>query len=226
MPLRASCGGATAPHCIRCGAAVLLALSSLLVAAACLRSEPPSAAATRVYRCAGGFRFVTRSEPQRVWLFLPERTMSLPQVPAGSGALYSDGRATLRVTGDEAALDLEGRSHGECVNQESEVVWEDARLRGVDFRAEGDGPAFTLEIDGRWIVFVEEDAGRQVFPAGQSAAIEEGAPIVYESQVEKHRIRIEIARRTCAGRGGAVLPATVLVKLDERTFRGCGRSLN
>jgi membrane-bound inhibitor of C-type lysozyme len=50
--------------------------------------EPPR---TFVYECSDGYRFVARIEGEKAWLFLPEQTVSLPQVPAASGAKYMTG---------------------------------------------------------------------------------------------------------------------------------------
>ena len=46
---------------------------------------------TFVYECSNAFSFVARIEDHTAWLFLPQKTLSLPQVPSGSGVKFSDG---------------------------------------------------------------------------------------------------------------------------------------
>src|SRR5262245_60453086 len=119
------------------------------MASACSRPAERTSLAgtTRAYQCGDGYRFVARFEPQRVWLFLGQRTESLPQIPSTSGIHYTDGDHTLRDRNGEASIELTGESHTRCVNRPAAVPWEEARLNGVDFRATGQDQLWTLEVD-------------------------------------------------------------------------------
>lgn len=104
-----------------------LMVLALLAAAAC-SSEPledrTPVGQTHVYRCADGFRFVVRFEPQRAWLFFDGSTKSVPQVPTRSGLLYTNRQITFAKTGDDARLTLEGTTpaeHVKCANQPAEA---------------------------------------------------------------------------------------------------------
>lgn len=100
-------------------------LAALLVAAACSAEpleERTPAGQTHVYRCADGFRFVVRFEPQRAWLFFDGVTKSVPQIPTRSGLLYTNRQITFAKSGSEARLTMEGGAeHVTCVNQPAEA---------------------------------------------------------------------------------------------------------
>ena len=140
------------------------------------------AGSTHAYRCDGGYRFVARFEPERVWLFVDDRTLSLPQIPSTSGVHFTDGKFTFRERNGQASTEAPGESHAGCVNQPAAVPWEEARLRGVDFRAAGENPAWTLEIDdGSGIVF-DDGKTRSKFPADGAAGnvIEQSSEGLYD----------------------------------------------
>jgi membrane-bound inhibitor of C-type lysozyme len=120
-----------------------------------LQQRDQSAAKTYVYECSDGYGFVARVEGEKAWLFLPRKTISLPHVPSGSGAKYSEDQITYWSKGDEALLEIGSEKHTKCKNNRAKAIWEDAKLSGVDFRAIGNEPGWNLEIIMRdRIVFV------------------------------------------------------------------------
>jgi len=63
-----------------------------------------------------------RFEPQRAWLFLPDGTTSVPQVPTRSGLLYTNRRTTFTVEQEMGRLQIPGAAeHTRCVNQPEEA---------------------------------------------------------------------------------------------------------
>lgn len=65
------------------------------------------------YRCAAGKAFFVRVEQggKSVWLILPEREFRLEQ----AGARYTNGRTTLTMKDDDAAIEDAGNvTHAEC----------------------------------------------------------------------------------------------------------------
>ena len=68
--------------------------------------------------------------------------------------------------GDEAMLEVGKKRHVHCKNNRAEAIWEDAKLRGVDFRAVGNEPGWHLELTaGEKVVFVGDyGTTRQEFP--------------------------------------------------------------
>jgi putative lipoprotein len=200
----------------------VLAALVVNVASACSRPAERTSLAgtTRAYQCADGYRFVARFEPERVWLFLGERTQSLPQIPSISGIHYTDGRHTLRDSNGEASIEVPGGSHARCVNRPAAVPWEEARLTGVDFRATGQGSTWSLEIDeGSGIVF-DDGKSRSVFPPGKREGL------VELSSSGSRSITIERTASECTnGATGERFAFRVVVKVDGEEYRGCGREL-
>ncbi|MGI0489242.1 MliC family protein [Pantanalinema rosaneae CENA516] len=73
---------------------------------------------TITYRCrnATTFRVTFLREMARVRL--QSRILTLPQVAAGSGVQYSDGRSTLYAQDREASMDIDGeRVYDRCIAQ-------------------------------------------------------------------------------------------------------------
>ena len=165
---------------------------------ACARSgeRPSLAGSTRVFRCDDGYQFVARFEPERVWLFLGQRTHSLPQIPSTSGIHYTDGRFTFRERDDQAWTEAPGESHARCVNQPAAVPWEEARLKGVDFRAVGQDSAWTLEIDeGSGITF-EGRRHTLDIPAWPCRTHNRGHPIERRGPDDQDRTNVDRMHRS------------------------------
>ena len=101
--------------------------------------------ATFFFEC-DGLEFTARHDPKGIYLFLPGRTLLLPETPSASGAKYSDGKAVFWSKGEEALLEVDGTTYKACKNNRKRAVWEDAKLNGVDFRAVGNEPGWYLEI--------------------------------------------------------------------------------
>lgn len=170
---------------------------------------------------------MTRTEPQRVWVFLADQTISLPQIPAASGVHYSSGRAALRIRGARARIELDGAAHAGCVDQPQEARWEDARLRGVSLLAIGIEPEWSLEMDGRESrVTLEEDGAQRTKILPLAEVVEAAGRTMYESRVDGRPVRLEVEDRPCRTRGGqGSQPLTVSLTLGTRTYHGCGRRL-
>lgn len=74
------------------------------------------------------------------------RTFVLPQVVSASGARFADGIVEFWNKGDEAYLQLDGRSYTVRIVDAKTDVWERAKVAGVNFRAVGQEPGWLLEI--------------------------------------------------------------------------------
>lgn len=183
-----------------------------------------SSSPTHIYRCEDGYRFVAQFEPQRVWLFMPDRTLSLPQVPSASGIHYTDGAVTLRGRRSEARLETPSRTYAGCASVPAEAEWDDAKRRGVDFRAAG-LTGWILEItDQQQVVFA--DGGGDVFRVPAPENRRGPRPSVYEADAEGHRIRVVLDTRECRDAlTGSALDTAVAVTFDGRTYDGCGTFL-
>lgn len=106
-------------------------------------------------------------------------------------------------------------------------VWEEAKARGVDFRALGQEPGWSIEIDHEGEILFVGDYGewRVTLPAVEPRVSEDGDAI-YEVESEEHALRVLIWKIPCSdAMSGAPYDYTVVVIIDGSEFRGCGKYL-
>jgi membrane-bound inhibitor of C-type lysozyme/uncharacterized membrane protein len=190
-------------------------------------SAPPSIAKTFAFDCAST-EVTVRFDPDDAWVFLPDRTVRLPQVLSGSGARYSDGTVTFWNKGDEAQLQ-DGDREWHCRVDPRRTPWEDAKLRGVDFRATGTEPRWVLEIErARRIVLVTGDAGRWVETAAPEPTVDRTTGRTqYHVQADVHDLLVVVEPEACrVETDGETFEAAVTVTVDGLTYRGCGQALH
>ena len=192
------------------------------------QSAPPP---TYYFECTG-LAFTARHDPRGLFLFLPGNTALLPEVPAASGAKYSDGRTTFWSKGEEAVVELDGRSYRDCRNNRRMAVWEDAKLNGVDFRAVGNEPGWYLHVYDKGsperIDFVA-DYGRDyyTFPSVQRETRQTPPLTRYLAQVGAHRLEVTLEPGGCRdSMSGEAFETRVSVKLGNHAYTGCGRALH
>lgn len=219
-------------------------LLAVMVVAACSPEKPRSqavqddqatgsaavaspAAHTYVYTCSEDTRFTARFEPDMAILKFPDRELRLPQVVSGSGARYSDGKTTFWIKGDEATLETDGKTTLNCRGVAAGTPWEEARLRGVAFRAVGQEPGWVLEIDATQITFIGDYGERRVrMPAPAPARDPRTGSTTYQAETDGHALNVTITEAPCAdSMSGESFPTTVSVTLDGTTYQGCGRPL-
>lgn len=180
---------------------------------------------TLVYEC-NGLRFTARTGPGEIALWLPDRYVVLPQVRAASGARYEDGGVLFWSKGDGALLTVDGQAFEGCRLLEAEAPWEDARRRGVDLRAVGESPDWTLEIQrDRHALFVEGGGMRRAVFASPRVEGDGGVMHVTAGEGDS-TLRVEAAPGDCRlGEAAALLPLQVSVTVGGRLYTGCGRLL-
>ena len=184
---------------------------------------------TYVFECSDGYGFIARHRNGKVWLFLPEQTVSLPQVPSGSGAKYSEGQVTYWTKGNEALLEINNNKYLKCKHNQSESIWEDAKFRGVDFRAVGNEPGWNLEIiRSEKIVFVGNyGQERYEFMATDPSVDQQERTTVYTAQDDMHELSVTIVGYRCRDTmSGEEFETTVTVIFDGKKYHGCGKALH
>ena len=217
----------------RAGCVLLVALACAVGLAVSAGEEPhgtaPLAGAqTFVYRCPDGGVFVVRVQGDVARILMPSSTLKLSRVRSASGEKFEHGESLYWSEGEEAMLDIAGDTHRGCRNDRRRAIWEDARIRGVDFRATGNEPG--------WILEITEDAEiRYVGDYGQVTLEMQAQPeqstaeqaTRYSATDGSHRLSLLIERERCDdSMSGEEFPARVSLTLDGRTLRGCGRPLN
>jgi membrane-bound inhibitor of C-type lysozyme/uncharacterized membrane protein len=191
-----------------------------------MTGDPHPVATTMVYDCAG-YQFVTRQGPGEVALWLPDRYLVLSQVPAASGTKYQEGDVEFWSKGDEAMLDVAGQPFRGCQSMPHLVPWEDARRRGVDFRAVGNEPGWYLEFQqGRQLLLVA-DYGKTRVMAADPVEHVQGATRVYLADAPAGPLRVEVVDEPCHDTmSGEAFAAQVTVSYDQHSWYGCGRPLD
>jgi len=203
----------------------------LLLKPLLLTSQPSPDLTTHVYECDDGTRVVANiessSEESELTLFLPEETLRLSRMTSGSGEKFSDGTVTFWTKGNEATLERKGTAT-RCEENRAASIFEDAKLRGVDFRGVGNEPGWSLEIGPDEIVFhtsYGEDTYRFTTPTPETSDSEPRS--FYRVAEDGHELIVELVGRACADdMSGEAFETTVLVTFDGTERRGCGRPLH
>jgi putative lipoprotein len=179
-----------------------------------------------VYDC-NGYEFIARLGPGEMALWLPDRYVVLSRVRSASGTKYQEGDIEFWSKGDDAILSVAERDYLGCVQVPHKVPWEDARRRGVDFRAVGNEPGWSLEVQsGRRLLFVVDYGMRRVSTPDPGAQLE-GQTRGYHARTESADLQVEIVAGQCVDTmSGEVFPSQVSVVLDGARFYGCGRDLD
>jgi len=184
---------------------------------------------TFVYECAVGNPITVRVEGETAWLFLASGTKSLPHVVSASGVRFSDGATSYWNKGAEASFVLEGQMYSACRNNRARAIWEDAKFRGVDFRAIGNEPGWHLEIyDDEKVLFTNnygQDSHQFSFVAPMSDPASRTSR--YDLHGDVHRLSIELEGTACSdSMSGEPFQTRVLLLFDGKEYFGCGRALH
>ena len=219
---------------------LLMVLSQLLLSScshsssndAAPASNTPSAEIniqTYVYECPGDFSFVARLENDKAWLFLPGKTIDLPQVRSDSGATYSNGSDTFWSKGDNATIETSEINQIACKNNRGRAIWEHAKLNGVDFRATGNEPGWYMEISNREDIRLVTDYGQRTYRF-TSATIKtkpHDTTSIYHARNDEDIVEIVIKGMPCHDNmSGEEFPATVSILVNNKRYTGCGRALH
>lgn len=179
------------------------------------------------YSC-NGMTFHANVHEDFALLLLPDERVVLPPAVSASGARYTNGAITYWSQGKEATVEVGGERYDGCTEKSAGGPWEDARHRGIEFRAVGQEPGWYLEIDeGKQILFVADYGTREITtPVPSPTTIAGGQGREYHAQTEAHDLKVRIVRKPCADvMSGERFPLTVTVTLDGKTYDGCGRRL-
>jgi len=227
----------------------LLALSvaAVLSVACSFSSQPPADAdepdpsataepigspevTVRAYECGDDLYVVAEFRPATddVWLFLPEKSGSLPHIPSGSGAKYGDGETIFWRRGDEALLDMGDGVERSCVENRRRSIIESAKLRGNDYWATGNEPGWTLEIGYETIVFVTDyGESRYELPTPEPVTDSTGRVATWSGAVDGHDLIITVRGESCADTmSDETFESRFEVRLDDRVYAGCGQALH
>lgn len=204
------------------------AASIALLAAACLPRTTPApdlrTSVTTVYACAGDYRFSAHEIGSVATLRLPTTTIALPRAGSESGTRYASGDTVFWHRGETATLTIDGRSRTDCRGEVAETPWDEARLLGVDYRAAGYEPAWSLEMQaGRHMRFLMDGRSAVYLPIPEP--VTNGRTTSYRASGELD-LEVTIEETQCIDpTSAAPLPHTVVVLVGGIGYRGCGQPL-
>lgn len=194
-------------------------------------SDPAEDAATRVHawECEDGIYVVTelRQEPDEIFVFLPDDNLTLPHVPAASGAKYSDGSSTLWTKDREMSLELAGRQSLRCRLDLRRSQIESSKLAGYDFWAIGNEPGWVLQVGAGRLVWVTDYGQTQIIAEpGEPEIDAEARRTVFTASADGLDLSVTLIGEPCADdMSGEAFETQVVIVHGERTYRGCGQAL-
>ena len=192
--------------------------------------EPRHATAkTYAWECERNFAFVAREEGDAMWLFLPGHAVQLPRLEDGPGTSYRGAGIYLNHQNGQARLVTPDNRYEHCQNNTQRAVREHAKLNGVDFRATGSAPDWTLEItlDGDLQLVTDPGNTTYRFTTPEPVVIESVRKTLYSAQNEAHQIVVELEGTACSDAGtGETHEVTVNISIDDRRLKGCGGALH
>jgi membrane-bound inhibitor of C-type lysozyme len=182
-----------------------------------------------VWQCADGQTLVMRNlfREKAIAIDFHDGTRRLDQTVSASGARYTDGVIVFWTKGSAATLERQGATPVQCEERRAESLREDARARGVVYRALGNEPGWVLEIGPAdhlsWTTNFGED--RREFEQMTASTAADGAR-VYTARNDTETITAVIKAGRCVDDGDVQHDHVATVESGGRTYRGCGTRLN
>jgi membrane-bound inhibitor of C-type lysozyme len=183
-----------------------------------------------VWACADGQTLVMRNlfREKAVAIDFHDGTRRLDQTVSASGAKYADAVVAFWTKGSTATLERQGTAPVQCEERRADSLREDARVRGVVYRALGNEPGWILEVGpGAGIVF-ETNFGSEshAFNAAHESAGADGASRTYTAGSGDQAIKATVRRERCVDDAGVEFDHSATIELAGQTLRGCGTKLS
>lgn len=155
------------------------------------------------------------------------RSRSLPLAVSGSGARYADDAGNEFWTrGDSGTLTLDGERH-ECTRTNVASPWDDARSRGVAFRAVGNEPGWLVEIGqgDAPSLHAQLDFGSRKLDIASVQPRAKGDGWTGKS-ANGTQVELITERKPCQDDAGATFDVTAQLHAGGKTYTGCGAFLS
>jgi membrane-bound inhibitor of C-type lysozyme len=183
-----------------------------------------------VWECADGQTLVMRNlfREKAVAIDFHDGTRRLDQTVSASGAKYADAVVTFWTKGSTATLERQGTAAVPCEERRAASLREDARVRGVVYRATGNEPGWVLEVGPaarlNWTTNWGSDT--HAWDTSQESAESAGTGRVYTAGTGDQAIRITIRQERCIDDGEVEHDHSATVEFGGTALRGCGTRLN
>ncbi len=180
---------------------------------------------TTVFTCSGDYRFSARELGEVATVRAEMQTIAIPRIRSASGTRYRKDEMEFWNRGQTGTLRLGGATHADCAGQVVSTPWEESRLLGIEYRAAGSEPVWSLEIDdGKYMRFMVAGGSPVYTPAPQ--AMSEGGRRVFRTSADSTGLEVVIEEIACRNATSVdPFPQTVTVTANGFPHRGCGRSL-
>lgn len=189
-------------------------------------AKSPKQAITMMYECENGLSFVARLEEDTLWAFLPKQTLALEPTRTASGAKYQKGTDYIWMKGESAMVNYQQTLYKQCTNNRQEAIWQDAKFRGVSFRAVGNEPGWLMEIKPNESIEFKGNYGQQVINFKYKAPMELANSSQFNLAQNDNLLTFEISNTPCRDTmSGQAFASSVKGKLNGKPFSGCGRAL-
>lgn len=196
--------------------------------------QPPAQTTRSMWTCDDmTFEAVFDIPGERVDLALPSGAVSLPLAQSASGARYADHLGNEFWTkGSEGTLTRQGGAKVECVQQDAPPQagspWDQAKRRGIAFRAIGNEPGWLLEVGPGEApqLHAEFDYGARKLDIAQAQSLS-GLMGYAGKAADGTKVRVVLERKPCNdGMSDATYPVDAMVDVGGTAYRGCGRFLS
>lgn len=197
-------------------------------------AESPPAGALRAYvwDCDDGRKLQMRNlfREKAVALDFHEGTQRLEQTVSASGARYAnaDESIVFWTKGGAATLERRGTPATKCRERRAESLREDARLRGVVYRAVGNEPGWTLEVGpgSRLDWTTNYGADHHAFEGAVESAGSDGTARTFTASNGDDAIKVTVTSEPCTDDGDVTYDHTAAIESAGGTLRGCATKLN
>jgi putative lipoprotein len=192
-------------------------------------AEPLAPLVAYAFECDDEQKFVlsrAAGQPDAMDLVLGDRRYRLAHVRTGSGAQYAADGISVWTKEGEAMLAVQGRVTT-CRENRRRSILEDARARGVEFRASGNEPGWVWELLVDRMVFIGAyGAERVTTPRAKAPSDTAPEGAVYTGVAQAHRLTARVLPGPCFDTMSFdQFVSSVEVELDGKTYRGCGEAL-
>lgn len=212
----------------------LICIVSLLATQGCQKaidSKTPSADVTTIQTSAWdcdriGYLVTSPGQEQDMWVFLPDKTSQLHASTSGNSPDFGSTDLGISFQNDTATVSIDGNTDS-CRKNYRASIWEEAKLRGVDFRAIGNEPPWQLEIGPDSIVLkTGYESSAQAYPLVNPTS-ESQQSSLYRTHTDNRQLTVLISAGHCAdSMSGEEFASTVVVRGDGLELTGCGRPLH
>ncbi len=206
------------------------------VATDCAKPERPSQPAlqalvpgrpllAQVWGCTDKRTVVTYPQPDGLRVIERGCQRVLPAVATASGVRHEDAELLFWAKGTEAQMQRKPGPAIFCREFRSASVIEDARVRGISFRGQGNQPPWLVEVGpgNRVALLHGAPATSLVFPRLASITDDASATTVYTGKAGGNSVSVKVTEQPCIDNiSGTRYPGSIELRLDGVLSKGCG----